>query len=1100
MLAVGVMLALLVSVLLLPAGVQAQGVGPPAPTNVSATVLASDVIVSWTDSPGAVGHLVILFKSDFSGDPLIGAPPSSPHTFRGVAAGSYIAVVVALDANADYQYAISALVTVLQQTDDRAALVALYHAAGGPNWTNNDNWLSNRPIGEWHGVTTDESGRVTQLALPFNTNLRGTLPAELGNLSSLTRLSLESNHLSGPIPASLGNLSNLTYLGLGGNDLSGPIPTELGNLSNLTTLYLRVNQLSGSIPASMGNLSSLTSLDLRGNQLSGSIPASMGNLSSLSDLDLRNNQLSGPIPAELGNLSNLTHLSLMRNRLSGPIPAELGNLSSLSYLHLGDNQLSGPIPASLGNLSSLSDLHLGGNRLSGPIPASLGNLSNQLEDLFLHPNQLTGCIPAALAAVYRHDLDELGLPFCGNVGSAAGDRAALVAFYNAAGGPNWTNNGNWLSARPIGEWHGVTTDDSGRVTELRLRDNNLRGTLPAELGNLSNLTYLSLWDNRLSGPIPARLGNLSNLTDLRLWDNQLSGPIPSQLGNLTSLTWLLLARNQFSGPIPARLGNLSNLVGLGFDGNRLSGPIPAELGNLSDLTELHLWDNQLSGPIPSELGSLTNLAILYLSGNRLTGCVPQSLQGIANNDFASLGLPFCSNSGSAAGDRAALVALYNATGGPNWTDNDNWLSGRPIGEWHGVTTNADGRVTTLGIQRNRLSGAIPSDLGNLTNLAHLYLSNNNLSGPIPLEIGKLIGLKRLSLNQNNLAAGPIPVEFANLINLEALHLDVGHCAPRDIRNWMRERRLDVTPCTGPDGRLLPRALLREDSDGLSLALDDDLHDPQAVNVPDSTVVAAEVRNGLLVLSPRGRGVAEVEIVPSSGRTIATATVEVRVAVGTFGIDIVMEQPATDLYAETIATAADRWSSVLNGTEWESRDAWEHCEYLKPHVPVASSGNELVIWARRNTDPSFAGGANAGACRRKEGPVTEPSHYYPVLGTVTTSAQVTHFFGDVFIMRHEIGHVLGLTGAFPPATGLVTEDKKYFIGSLAVAAFREGGGDPDLPGIPLSGSHWGWGVRNEVMIGGSDDPIPDELSVAALADAGYTVDMSKTTPWSQLGVQ
>ena len=86
---------------------------------------------------------------------------------------------------------------------------------------------------------------------------------------------------------------------------------------------------------------------------------------------------------------------------------------------------------------------------------------------------------------------------------------------------------------------------------------------------------------------------------------------------------------------------------------------------------------------------------------------------------------------------------------------------------------------------------------------------------------------------------------------------------------------------------------------------------------------------------------------------------------------------------------------------------------------------------------------------------------------------------------------------PPATGLVTEDREYFIGPRAVAAFRQGGGDPDLPGIPLQpGSHWASVVTPEVMIGsgGDHDNFPDELSVAALADAGYAVDMSKTTPW------
>ena len=76
----------------------------------------------------------------------------------------------------------------------------------------------------------------------------------------------------------------------------------------------------------------------------------------------------------------------------------------------------------------------------------------------------------------------------------------------------------------------------------------------------------------------------------------------------------------------------------------------------------------------------------------------------------------------------------------------------------------------------------------------------------------------------------------------------------------------------------------------------------------------------------------------------------------------------------------------------------------------------MIWARRETDPSYRPGAGAWSCRRGEGPETEPSRYYPVAGQVTTNARVPHYFGSLFIMRHEIGHVLGLTGAFPSGDG------------------------------------------------------------------------------------
>ena len=120
-------------------------------------------------------------------------------------------------------------------------------------------------------------------------------------------------------------------------------------------------------------------------------------------------------------------------------------------------------------------------------------------------------------------------------------------------------------------------------------------------------------------------------------------------------------------------------------------------------------------------------------------------------------------------DRAALVALYNATGGETWVGSDSWLSDMPTGEWSGVTTNADGRVIKLHLGDNRLSGEIPPELGNLANLEVLSLHENQLSGEIPPELGNLANLEVLSLSRNQLS-GEIPPELGNLANLEVLSL------------------------------------------------------------------------------------------------------------------------------------------------------------------------------------------------------------------------------------------------------------------------------------------------------------------------------------------
>ena len=98
----------------------------------------------------------------------------------------------------------------------------------------------------------------------------------------------------------------------------------------------------------------------------------------------------------------------------------------------------------------------------------------------------------------------------------------------------------------------------------------------------------------------------------------------------------------------------------------------------------------------------------------------------------------CSSATPRAGDvntdRAALAALYNATNGSGWQYDTNWLSNQPLGEWEGVSTAADGRVTDLRLGDNQLSGSIPSELGNLANLEWLYLSNNQFSGCVPVKL------------------------------------------------------------------------------------------------------------------------------------------------------------------------------------------------------------------------------------------------------------------------------------------------------------------------------------------------------------------------------
>ncbi len=167
-------------------------------------------------------------------------------------------------------------------------------------------------------------------------------------------------------------------------------------------------------------------------------------------------------------------------------------------------------------------------------------------------------------------------------GSPEQDRAVLEAFYDATGGPDWTNDTNWKTSAPLHRWHGVSTAFGGRVNQLSLADNGLAGPIPAGLADLEYLERLDLSRNALTGPIPARLGNLTRLRRLFLGENGLSGPLPDALGDLENLESLDLDRNALTGPIPARLGDLTGLTWLSLRGNDLSGPVPDTLGGLEN--------------------------------------------------------------------------------------------------------------------------------------------------------------------------------------------------------------------------------------------------------------------------------------------------------------------------------------------------------------------------------------------------------------------------------------------------------------------------------------------------------------------------------------
>jgi len=588
---------------------------------------------------------------------------------------------------------------------DRAALEALYNATDGENWLQQENWATDVSLAEWHGVVTDSAGRVTWLTLPGN-GLQGTLPAQLGDLSELQ------------------------YLGLADNLLKGPIPPQLGDLVQLTGLFLQENRLTGAIPGSFLQLEQLRVLDTGGNRW-----LCLPETAAFEEWAAQIAQVIGRKCAEgdrraLNELFEETGGSgwvdtsgwLGDTVLDEWFGVDIDSLGRVSALDLGENGLTGMLPETVGELSVLSSLDVAGNTLTGELPRSLMNLP--LEVFRYGETQL--CVP--------HDPEfqewlesvaqaEGNRPNC----TPEAQREALIAFYKATDGPNWSRNDNWMTNAPISEWIGVGVNRAGNVASLTLGYNGVRGTIPPEIGELSDLRVLSLNGNwGLTGPLPAELFDLFGLRELHLYRVGLAGPLPPEIGRLTELRELMVRYSGLAGPIPAELGQLVKLQQLNMAQNDLSGSIPSEMGNLVDLEYLGLWDNDLTGDIPAELGNLTKLENLDFERNQLTGSIPATFGNLENLEWL-------------------------------------WLND------------------------NGLTGAIPATLGGLSSLERAYLHANDLSGALPQELGGLASLEQLWLGNNPGLSGPLPASLKALTELELLKAGgTDLCLPADaaLMQWL----------------------------------------------------------------------------------------------------------------------------------------------------------------------------------------------------------------------------------------------------------------------------------------------------------------------------
>jgi len=388
-------------------------------------------------------------------------------------------------------------------------------------------------------------------------------------------------------------------------------------------------------------------------------------------------------------------------------------------------------------------------------------------------------------------------------------------------GSSWTRKWNFMFPdKDVCSWNEKMTDEDGHthifgaecdsngiLRKLEIPRSNLFGSIPREVGYLTNLNYLALDYNKLTGNLPPEVEYLMNCQHLSLQGNEISGPLPNFLGALTDLQFLGLGQNLFEGVIPKNFQSLTNLVTLGLNQNVLEGGFSnirtlqkmkrlyldsnsfeerldvIDFANMRELEELDLSHNQLSGPISDDFFEYPKLSILDLSDNKFDGELPDRSNGnsylkilaLNNNHLTGgmkesifrmknllhLNLAMNNLSGPIHPSIAALTDLRYLS------VSDNPLEPSPIPTELTQLT----KLEEISFKRSKRKGAIPNFFSKFANLVMLDLEGNDFSGEIPEDLGKISRLEFLAINRNENIIGTVPASVQTLPMLEIILTD-----------------------------------------------------------------------------------------------------------------------------------------------------------------------------------------------------------------------------------------------------------------------------------------------------------------------------------------
>ncbi|MFY0600805.1 MAG: hypothetical protein JXR03_14115 [Cyclobacteriaceae bacterium] len=539
--------------------------------------------------------------------------------------------------------------------------------------------------------------------------------------------------------------------------ITGSLDTWYGvNLKNnrVDSINLKANNLSGALPRPLGFVDELTYMSLAENILQDTIPSSFADLNKLVTLELHANQFN-EIP-DLSSIATLENVALDSNFFDF---GDLEPLVAVSNYTYENQKIFDDFPidstVAVGQSVDINKLVEGvNNTYQWFLNEELIEFGD-LEDYSIvsFSSQDTGTYVLRINNTVITDLELETQPFHLGLSDFEEDSLAMVSLYNSLDGANWTDNSSWL-VDPLSSWSGLTLQD-GRVTTVDLTSNNLIGILPEDLNYADSLVSVNFSDNAIRDTIPSSFESFDYLTSLDVSGNKITS-LPN-FKVLPELLTLDVSQNKL------QFGDLEKNLGIPTFNYLNQDSIGVAADTIVDVDVNLEIERMVSGP--------NNTYRWLLNGNPITGNATSNTDALLvetiefadegnyvlevnNTQITDLTLytkAFGLGVSSLERDTKALLALYDATDGDNWTTAVNWTTADiTTTPWDGVTlggTNND-RVTEINLREFGLKDTIPTDIRDITSLQVADLADNDIAA-IP-NLSGMPSLTSLNLDSNRL--------------------------------------------------------------------------------------------------------------------------------------------------------------------------------------------------------------------------------------------------------------------------------------------------------------------------------------------------------------